>query len=95
MRSHVQADRRSLYSTTRWKRIRLVVLREARWRCHKCGRWANEVHHLDRSVEAFFVLQNLRSVCRACHVMEHKSKHSKTPGRDAWRERVRALAEQS
>ena len=36
---------RAVYNSPEWKRLRIDVLNGAGWRCSKCSRFADEVHH--------------------------------------------------
>ena len=56
--------------------------------CVKCGRPAEEVHHIEhlspKNIDDPSVtlnMSNLMSLCRACHFEEHRGEHGK--GREA------------
>ncbi len=74
---------RSIYATPAWRALRLVVLTEANWRCSRCQRYANEVHHRDplarRGSPAIPDRSGVLALCRLCHFSEHRS-----PERAAW-----------
>ena len=80
---------RAIYASTRWRALRLEVLRAANYRCGKCGRWGNEVHHVVPLAKggAAFDLDNLKVRCRRCHFLEHPRKVS--TDRAAWRRYLR------
>ena len=73
---------REIYGTQRWKRARLLVLTAARWRCCRCGRYANEVHHVQSLADGGdpFNIANLEARCRDCHLTAHLD-----PVQRAWR----------
>jgi hypothetical protein len=52
-----------------WKSIWRKVLNRDGNRCHVCGKWAIQVHHLsyERNVLLGDDLSQLRSICRGCH----------------------------
>ena len=61
-------------SNARWSRTRQRVLDAASWRCARCGKYANEVHHrvpLHRGGAAFDK-DNLEPICRGCHIAHHR-----------------------
>ena len=72
-----------------WDRARRAALCRDQWRCVQCGHPADlEVHHLqalDAGGDAFR-LDNLRTLCRGCHIAEHLP-----PERRAWRQFVQEL----
>ena len=51
-----------------WKAIRWKVLKQHA-KCHRCGKWALQVHHKSYSLEVMqgLVLDDLLAVCRSCH----------------------------
>ncbi|MYC99465.1 MAG: HNH endonuclease [Gammaproteobacteria bacterium] len=78
-------------SGRRWARIRREVLDRDGWRCVKCGRAGRlEVDHI-RPLHrgGSDSLDNLRSLCRGCHVERHRPAPS--PSVAAWRRLVRGL----
>ena len=57
----------------RWRKLRAIVLRDARGQCADCGRGAEEVHHqipISKGGEAYD-LANLVPLCRLCHDARH------------------------
>lgn len=84
-------ERQKIYSTTRWRRLRLLKLNNSPL-CEVCtseGRitTATEVHHIisftdfveqsDRERYAFDY-DNLQSICKQCHQKEHaRTRHGK------------------
>ena len=56
----------------RWSRARRQALRRDQYRCRSCGRPGRlEVHHETplSSGGAPFDLDNLKSLCRSCHIV--------------------------
>ena len=67
-----------------WARVRRLVLTRDRWRCRACGHPGDlEVHHVVRLADggAPLALDNLRTLCRSCHLSAHLSR-----ARREWRE---------
>lgn len=74
-------ERKTIYSTSRWRKLRARVLRRDGGlcrRCHQSGieRVADEVHHLRpvRAGGAIWDTANLVSLCRQCHRERHETK---------------------
>lgn len=61
-------EKKSYYSSSRWKRLRLMVLRNQP-ACAKCGREAKEVDHIIPFTKGgeMFDLNNLQALCVECH----------------------------
>ena len=73
-----------VYRTARWQAVRMEVLRGSNWRCGKCGKYANEVHHrvpIHRG-GAPFARSNLQAVCRPCHYGAHSTTDRRTLKRE-------------
>ena len=74
-----------MYNTSRWKKLRAWQLHQQPV-CERCGKhFADTVHHKvehDGYLEMFYAVDNLESLCRACH----DKHHSKT----GWGRRVMA-----
>ena len=67
-------ERREIYLTPRWRRLRLAILRAAGGVCQSCGkRAADEVHHKHpiREGGETWNPANLIALCRRCHRAEH------------------------
>lgn len=72
------------HSTAAWQRVRREVLERDGYRCTRCGRAGRlEVDHI-RPVYAGGSddLDNLRTLCRGCHIDRHRRK--RTPTERAW-----------
>ena len=71
-----------------WARVRRAALDRDEWRCCRCGSPLDlEVHHKRPVAVApslAFVLANVETVCRECHLGEHLD-----PERRAWRRLLR------
>ena len=76
-------EKRRIYNSPRWKRVRRVVLKRDGWRCVECGHGGRlEVHHvhpLARSTADPFDPADLRTLCRACHFAAHGAVQSAQP----------------
>ena len=61
------ADR--MYSTARWRRLRLQILARDGWRCHWCKGPANQVDHIKPLVEGGqpYAPNNLVAACIRCN----------------------------
>ena len=91
-----EAQRREIYNTARWRRLRGQVLVRDGHLCQSCKREgrtgpAEIVHHsltVDSHPELTWDIDNLESVCRACHGAEHKEIEAVRLPADvrAWRE---------
>ena len=84
-KNHQKLDRR------KWEAVRLRVLHAARWRCAVCGKYANEVDHinpLDRG-GAPYDETNLQVLCSGpggCHATKTRIENGRvrTPAEMAW-----------
>lgn len=69
----------ALYQTPRWRKVRKQVLIRDHELCQECKRRGdftrgNTVHHLIHArddISKFFDLDNLETICLACHNKEH------------------------
>ena len=87
-RGHAALDKR------RWERVRLAVFERDGWRCTECGRPGRlEAHHVRelRHGGAAYDLENIRTLCRTCHVALHRKV---SPERAAWGDVLAALLRQ-
>ncbi|MDL2212120.1 HNH endonuclease [Erysipelotrichaceae bacterium OttesenSCG-928-M19] len=77
-----------LYHSSRWKKIRLIVISNYNFKCCRCGKITKEkdliVHHIvylnkDNidDDEIAYGLDNLEPVCINCHNKEHFKKKKK------------------
>lgn len=83
--------KKSFYASRRWQRIRQAVLKRDNYLCQNCLRFgiktqAEHVHHkihLEDDVTKAFDMDNLISLCRACHNEMHPEKieHASIKGR--------------
>ena len=86
----VALNRRSVYGSRRWKRVRLFVLERDGWKCVRCNRAGRlEVHHKNpmwRSSEDPFDPAGLATLCRGCHFAEHGGglRRVRPVGADEW-----------
>ena len=68
-------ERREVYATDRWKRVRRDVLNAHGWRCANCGKAGRlQVHHIKpiKNGGAAFAPENLQPLCSFCHKRTHK-----------------------
>lgn len=84
-----------VYGTREWGAVRRRVLQAARWRCRRCRRYANEVHHIKALADggAPFDPRNLEAVCSACHRKEHDGGGPVAQGRAEYRELIQSRAD--
>lgn len=81
-----QRERREVYATRRWEKLRLRALNAAGWLCVQCAavgltKAAEIVHHKQpwqdatgaRRRELAFDANNLEPLCRDCHGQAHTS----------------------
>ena len=97
LRGRRAAEAVTIYRDPRWPRVRLAAKRRDGWRCVDCGsRLRLEVHHVERvglRPDLAFDLDNLKTLCRACHISVTKSEKWEALSQDkrAWREAVDGL----
>ena len=76
-------EKRRVYGSPRWKRVRRAVLERDGWRCVKCGHGGRlEVHHIQpmaRSTADPFDPAGLQTLCRGCHFAVHGAVQSAQP----------------
>lgn len=73
------------YTSAKWKRVRSTALRRDGYRCQECRRYgkyveATVVHHkkhADEHPELAYDIENLVSLCTACHEKAHPEKGNK------------------
>lgn len=76
----------------KWEAVRRKALDRDGWRCRRCGKAGRlEVHHVKalRDGGAVYELQNLETLCRACHFAQNRSEGlqraaEKYPQQAAW-----------
>ena len=76
-----------------WGLTRLRAFERDNWRCTGCGRVGKlEGHHVVELQDggAAYDVENVRTVCRACHIAEHR--RPVTAEEAAWRELIEELA---
>ena len=80
-------ERRRVYKSPRWRRLRLAAIARAGRRCERCGGLDPRLHchHKVPLVRggAPFDLGNVEVLCPSCHEAERKPKY-RSPGEDAW-----------
>lgn len=67
--------RRSVYSSSRWQKIREIVLSGNGAFCEECGVYATDVDHIiplskiyeSGELELAYAIENLRPLCKRCH----------------------------
>jgi len=65
------------YRSDAWKRTAFDTLRKRKYKCERCGEWAEQVHHIQpiktpEGWERRFDPTNLEILCIRCHNAEHK-----------------------
>lgn len=70
---------KAFYNSKEWKRVRSYVLMRDHYRCQKCGRPAEEVHHKIHlnpvniwDMNVSLNPDNLICLCKDCHFGEHR-----------------------
>ena len=61
---------------TEMKKIRLIKLKEASYKCEDCGEFGNKIHHIDQD-RSNHKIDNLKTICNKCHKKLHPIKTSK------------------
>lgn len=71
----------------RWRKLRFTVLEAAGWACTGCGRYANEVDHVQplHKAGAPYDTDNLQALCRGCHIAKTRAENSTNLEKAAWR----------
>lgn len=70
------SEYRALYSSRKWRRFRIRILRRDGWRCkwaEGCSAWANEVDHIVPLTDwngSPFDERNVQSLCKRHHSMK-------------------------
>lgn len=80
---------KSFYKSKEWAQVRSFVLMRDKYKCQKCGKPAQEVHHKehltpDNIYDPTINLNpdNLVSLCKDCHFEEHRQ--DKAEGKHAY-----------
>lgn len=70
---------KAFYNSPEWEKTRQYVLARDKYKCVKCGKPAEEVHHKkhltpDNIHDPWIALNpdNLASLCKDCHFAEHR-----------------------
>ena len=93
-------ERKEIYSTRRWRRIRGDILERDGWQCTKCGQakpdFLLEVHHVKPIREGgdYWEYENLATLCRACHRAAHNhnaGNSSQDTRRNTWNQLIADL----
>ena len=77
----------------KWRKARLEALWRDDWKCRLCERRGRlEVDHIKPLADggALYDLDNLRTLCRDCHIGVTRAANIKrlSPGRQAWRKLI-------
>ncbi len=71
---------KSLYSSKEWQEVRSYCLKRDKYKCRRCNRPAEEVHHIIHvtpenigNVNITLNPYNLECLCRTCHQSEHEA----------------------
>ena len=93
-------QRRHVYRTARWRRLRSHILTRDGYACRAClregrgVRAARIVHHVQpvrQAPERAFDVRNLESVCFTCHRSKHEQEIVPDPTQRAWNHFYREL----
>jgi len=71
---------RSWYRSTRWRKLRDIVLKRDGHICEHCGGWGDEVDHIiprHKNLDLFWELSNLQTICRGCHIEKTRREQAK------------------
>lgn len=75
---------KAFYNSKEWAQVREAVLMRDKYLCQHCGKPAEEVHHIIHlspnnigDVSITMNMDNLVSLCKACHFEEHRGEHGK------------------
>jgi 5-methylcytosine-specific restriction protein A len=88
----------AIYHSPRWNRARFHAKRCDGFACAQCGsRHRLEVHHVESirtAPERAFDLDNLKTLCRECHLRETEKELGRAPdaAQSAWKAAVAELA---
>lgn len=101
MRNRFAAHSGPVIRSARWPALRLAAKRRDGWKCVQCGaRGRLEVDHVQpvrTHPDLAFALENLQTLCAACHSRKTRIEVGLAPldpARAAWRDFVAALAKQ-
>ena len=84
------------HNNARWANVAAEVKRRDGYRCTKCGRVGGlEAHHHDRDPKRFYDPAACSTLCRGCHIREHRGDRRVTtdPAKLAWADAVTELRE--
>ena len=75
---------KALYNSKEWEVVRKTALMRDNYLCTKCGRPAEEVHHIIHlspenigDTNITLNLDNLISLCKDCHFEQHRGEHAR------------------
>lgn len=85
---------KQFFNSKAWRRCRIVVLNRDHYKCTKCGKSAEEVHHdPPRALlpeKDWLNMEYCHSVCKPCHTVETNkeidaaTRLRERPGADGW-----------
>ena len=89
---------RRIYSSRRWRALRVRIIKRDRYRCQTCQRVGGrlEVHHLKRVTKSnpqdWWNPEVLRTICRSCHIGLSRAEQTKprSPERQKFMEMANA-----
>lgn len=89
-------DAKRFYNSAAWKRLRLLALQRDHYLCQPCLRRgvltpADDVHHIEpieKAPDRALDLDNVESICDACHNREHPEKGKRSEEERPVRARV-------
>lgn len=89
-------QRRYVYDTILWQRVRQAAMIRAKFRCERCGEIARQVHHKRKIINDLqwrinaFSMQNVEALCKECHQARHR-RHRKGKRVLPWNKALEAL----
>jgi len=72
MTKHQIAYRDGYLKSDHWQRVRKAKLKQAGYRCEKCGAKERlDIHHLTYARLGHERMSDLKTLCRGCHTVQH------------------------
>ena len=82
-------QRKEIYCTRKWRRLRLALIQAANYLCQECGKAVPdsyfEIHHIQPINDGgeIWDTDNLIVICKTCHRREHYHRQER-PDKQAW-----------
>lgn len=80
-------------TSSRWAKFRIGILLRDGYQCRRCGRMADEVHHIVPVSQGGdeFDLENCESLCVSCHIDAHRRRRHRPAHVVEWDNLVKDL----